>query len=117
MQYHPPSIPSIERSALVQDNTPVLICPSCGDTMRPVRTIPQLGPRLEQLIFVCPSCDEMSTKDVKRQIWRDILKIRREQIRNRVTAKHALLRPTDGIATNAGAELHVKIAAAAFANN
>ena len=86
MQYDTPSIPSIERSPLVPDNTPVLICRSCGDAMRHVRTIPQLGPRLEQFIFVCPSCDEVSTKEVKRQIWRDILKMRREQIRNPVTA-------------------------------
>ena len=84
MQYYTPSIPSIERSPLVPDNTPILVCPSCGDTMQHVRTIPQLGPRLEQFIFVCPSCDEVSTKEVKRQIWRDILKMRREQIRNPV---------------------------------
>ena len=33
MQYHTPSIPAIECPPLVPDNTPVLICPSCGDTM------------------------------------------------------------------------------------
>ena len=32
MQYHTPSIPAIECLPLVPDNTPVLICPSCGDT-------------------------------------------------------------------------------------
>ena len=42
MQYHTPSIPAIECSPQVPDNTPVLICPSCGDTMEHLRTIPNL---------------------------------------------------------------------------
>jgi hypothetical protein len=66
MQYYTPSIPAIECSPLGPDNTPVLICPSCGDTMKHLRTIPKLGARLEQLIFVCPSCEEVDTKEVKR---------------------------------------------------
>ena len=37
MQYYPPSIPSIECSPLVPDNAPVLVCPSCGDTMQHLR--------------------------------------------------------------------------------
>ena len=53
MQYYTPSIPAVECPPLVPDNTPVLICPSCGDTMLHVRTIPKLGARLEQFIFVC----------------------------------------------------------------
>ncbi len=57
MQYYPPSIPAIECFSLVPD-TPVLVCPSCGDTMQHLRTIPKLGARLEQFIFVCPSCEE-----------------------------------------------------------
>jgi hypothetical protein len=57
MQYHTPSIPAIECTPLVPDDTPVLICPSCGDTMQHLRTIPKLGARLEQFIFVCPSCE------------------------------------------------------------
>ena len=69
MEHYTASILSIERSPLVSDNTLVLICPSCGDTMQHVRTIPQLGPRLEQFIFVCPFCDEVSTKEGKRQTW------------------------------------------------
>ena len=52
MRYHTPSIPAIECSAQVPDNTPILICPSCGDTMQHLRTIPKLGARLEQFIFV-----------------------------------------------------------------
>ena len=43
---------------------PLLICPSCGDTMQHVRTIPKLGARLEQFIFVCPSCEQVETKEV-----------------------------------------------------
>ena len=37
MQYHSPTIPAIECSPLAPDNTPVLICPSCGDTMQHLR--------------------------------------------------------------------------------
>jgi hypothetical protein len=66
MQYYPPSIPAIECSPLAPDNTPVLVCPSCGDTMQNLRTIPKLGARLEQLIFVCPSCEGVSAKEVMR---------------------------------------------------
>jgi hypothetical protein len=51
MQYYTPSIPAVECPPLVPDNTPALICPSCGDTMRHFRTIPKLGARLEQLMF------------------------------------------------------------------
>jgi hypothetical protein len=65
MRYHTPSIPAIECSAQVPDNTPVLVCPSCGDTMQHLRTIPKLGARLEQFIFVCPSCEQVETKEVK----------------------------------------------------
>jgi Zn finger protein HypA/HybF involved in hydrogenase expression len=66
MRYHAPSIPAIECSPQIPDNTPVLICPSCGDTMQHLRTIPKLGARLEQFIFVCPSCEQVETKEVKR---------------------------------------------------
>ena len=34
MQYYMPSIPAIECPPLVPDDTPVLVCPSCGDTMQ-----------------------------------------------------------------------------------
>ena len=64
MQYHTPSIPAIECSAQVPDNTPALICPSCGDTMQLFRTIPKLGARLEQFMFACPSCEQIETKEV-----------------------------------------------------
>jgi len=66
MQYYTPSIPAVECSPLVPDNTPVLICPSCGDTMKHLRTIPKLGTRLEQFIFVGPSCEGTDTKEVRK---------------------------------------------------
>ena len=50
MQDHAPSTHAIECFPVVLDNTPVLICPSCGDTMQHVRTIPKLGARLEQAL-------------------------------------------------------------------
>ena len=34
MQYYMPSIPAIECPPLVPDNTPILVCPTCGDTMQ-----------------------------------------------------------------------------------
>jgi len=61
------SIPAIEGPLLVPDSTLVLICPSCGDTMQHLRTMPRLGARLEQFTFVCPSCKEVCTKEVKRE--------------------------------------------------
>ena len=61
MQYYPPSIHAIE---LVPDDAPVLVCPSCGDTMKHVRTIPKLGVRLEQFIFVCPSCEGIDSREI-----------------------------------------------------
>ena len=62
MQYYTPSIPAIECPSLIPDTMPALICPSCGDTMQHYQTIPKLGARLEQFIFVCPSCDEVGYK-------------------------------------------------------
>ncbi len=64
MQYYAPSVPAVECPPLVPDNTPTLVCPSCGDTMEHLRTIPKLGARLEQFIFVCPSCKGVDTKEM-----------------------------------------------------
>jgi hypothetical protein len=58
-----PSTPAIERSPPLADTTPTLVCLSCGDTMKQLRTIPKLGVRPEQLIFVCPSCNGVDTKE------------------------------------------------------
>ena len=65
MLCHTSSIPRHRMLPLVPDNAPVLICPSCGDTMQHLRTIPKLGARLEQFIFVCPSCEQVETKEVR----------------------------------------------------
>jgi hypothetical protein len=64
MQYYAPSIPAIECPPLVPDDTPTLICPACGDTMKHLRTIPKFGARLEQFIFVCPSCEGLDSREV-----------------------------------------------------
>jgi hypothetical protein len=62
MPHYTPSNIANERSHLVPDSARTLVCPSCGDTMRHLRTIPQVGVRLEKLIFVCHSCEEVDTK-------------------------------------------------------
>lgn len=43
-----------------------IVCPCCGDTMRHCRTILKFGMRRERLIFVCPSCNEVGNKELKR---------------------------------------------------
>jgi hypothetical protein len=62
--YYTPSTPAIERSPPVPDNAPTLVCLSCGDTMKHLRTFPKLGVRPERLIFVCPSCKAVDTKEL-----------------------------------------------------
>ena len=49
-----------------QQSSPTLICLSCGDTMTLTKTIPQLGVRPQQLLFVCPSCNGVQIKSQKR---------------------------------------------------
>jgi hypothetical protein len=61
-----PSTPTMERSPPVRDSAPTLVCLSCGDTMKHRRTIPKLGVRPEKLIFICPSCKAIDTKEFKR---------------------------------------------------
>jgi len=63
VSHYTPSTPAIERSPPVAGNTPTLVCLSCGDTMKYLRTIPKLGARRETLIFVCPSCKGFDTKE------------------------------------------------------
>ena len=57
---------TIERSHLVPDTGPTIVCRSCGDTMKHFRTIARLGVRLEQFMFRCPSCKGVETKELKR---------------------------------------------------
>jgi len=64
MTYYTPSTPAIERSPPVPRNTPTIVCLSCGDTMKYLRTIPKLGARREKLIFVCPSCKGFDTREM-----------------------------------------------------
>ncbi len=64
MSYYTPSTPAIERSPPVPGNTPTIVCLSCGDTMQHFRTIPRIGVRQEKLIFVCPSCKVVDTREM-----------------------------------------------------
>jgi hypothetical protein len=61
MQYYMPSIPAIECPPLVPDDTPVLVCPSCGDTMQHPDD-PKTWSAFGTAIFVCPSCKGVDTK-------------------------------------------------------
>jgi hypothetical protein len=46
------------------DSTRTIVCLSCGDTMKHLRTLPSLGVRPEKFIFVCPSCNGVDTKEL-----------------------------------------------------
>jgi hypothetical protein len=67
MRHYTPSIPAIECPPLVPDNTPVPVCPSCGDTMKHVRAIPKTWSAAGQFIFVCPSCEGVETKEIHKR--------------------------------------------------
>jgi len=64
MSYYTPSTRVIERSHPVPDSKRILVCRSCGDTMKHLRTISKVGVRLEKLIFVCPSCKGVETREL-----------------------------------------------------
>ena len=71
MPYYTPSTRATERSPPVPNRpapngTPTIVCLSCGDTMKHFRTISKLGVRRERLLFVCPSCKGVDTKEVER---------------------------------------------------
>ena len=97
MPHYMPSTRIIGFSLLIRGEPPSLVCPSCGDTMRVCGTIPEVGVRPEQLVFLCPSCKEVVAK---RYLWRDILKMRRERAGHSVKTNHASQRVT---ATDANA--------------
>ena len=65
MPYDTVSTLAIERSSSVPDRGRTIVCRSCGDTMKHFRTISKLGVRPEQLIFVCPSCKGVDSREVK----------------------------------------------------
>jgi hypothetical protein len=60
---HTPSTRAIERLPRLTNRTPSMLCLSCGDTMKHLRTIAKLGVRPKQFIFVCPSCKGVDTKE------------------------------------------------------
>jgi hypothetical protein len=64
MSYYTPSTTAIERPHRVPDSTLTIVCLSCGDTMKHLRTLAKLGVRREKLIFVCPSCKGVDTKEL-----------------------------------------------------
>jgi predicted RNA-binding Zn-ribbon protein involved in translation (DUF1610 family) len=51
---------------IVADNLPLLRCLSCGNVMKLLRTVPRLGGLPELVVFVCPSCNEVETKEISR---------------------------------------------------
>ena len=64
VSYYTPSTSSVERRHRVPDSKRTIVCLSCGDTMMHLRTLPKLGVRPEKLIFVCPSCKGVDTKQL-----------------------------------------------------
>jgi uncharacterized Zn finger protein (UPF0148 family) len=48
------------------ENAPTIVCPSCGHVMKLVRAIPRLAALPEVLLFSCPSCNQVETKEAKR---------------------------------------------------
>ena len=65
MPHYTSSTLAIERPHPVRDSTRTLVCLSCGDTMKHLRTLPKFGVRPEKLIVVCPSCKGADTKEGK----------------------------------------------------
>jgi hypothetical protein len=64
MTYYTRPTPALDRLAAIPVSKHTLVCPTCGDTMKHLRTLPKLGVRPEKLIFVCPSCKEVETKEL-----------------------------------------------------
>ncbi len=65
MPYYTPT-PAVEGPYLVLDSTRTIVCLSCGDTMKHLSTLPRFGVRPEKLLFVCPSCNGIKTKELVR---------------------------------------------------
>ena len=66
MRYCTPSTRATGRSPPVPNSALTIVCLSCGDTMKHFRTISKLWMRRERLLFVCPSCKGIDTKEVER---------------------------------------------------
>jgi hypothetical protein len=65
MPYYAGLNPSSDRLAAIPVSKQTLVCPTCGDTMKHLRTLAKFGVRREKLMFVCPSCKEVETKELK----------------------------------------------------
>lgn len=64
---HYPLLPSATETLPPYPIGPLtVLCVCCGDTMDHSRTILRFGVRRERLIFVCPSCQAVDTKELKR---------------------------------------------------
>jgi hypothetical protein len=61
----PQSTFAMERSLRYPTAAPTIICLTCGDTMNHFLTISKLGVRPERLVFVCPSCKGIGSREVK----------------------------------------------------
>jgi hypothetical protein len=56
--------PVIEHPHRALDSTRTIVCLSCGDAMKHLHTLVRLGVRREKLIFVCPFCKGVDTKEL-----------------------------------------------------
>jgi hypothetical protein len=65
MPYYPPSSCAVAAPARPPTGPATLVCRCCGDTMKHSRTILKFGVRAERLIFVCPSCKAVDSKELK----------------------------------------------------
>jgi hypothetical protein len=52
-------------SMILADNLTILRCPSCGNIMKPVRSVPKPEARSNLLFFACTSCSEVDVKEEK----------------------------------------------------
>jgi predicted RNA-binding Zn-ribbon protein involved in translation (DUF1610 family) len=52
--------------AQLTDNLPILVCPACGQATKLLRTVPRVGGLPALLVFVCPACNEVETREDKR---------------------------------------------------
>jgi hypothetical protein len=51
---------------IVADNLALLRCSSCGNVMKLLRAVPRLGGLPELVVLVCPSCNEIETKEISK---------------------------------------------------
>jgi hypothetical protein len=66
MANYPSSAPVIDNLPLVPAIKSTVLCVSCGQTMKHLRTITRLGIRPETHIFVCPFCQGVDYKELRK---------------------------------------------------